>query len=326
MRKKLLYIKNGKQISGPFSQAQLDRMRQKGLLTAGDVISDNRISWKSVEDFFAPPQPEESLQPEKTPLPEKSPETESADIIKLQQNNQPLPPPSLRLFEPEDDDKKIEPEKEKNLRILPDPISAAIAMCWNAPGQLAKFYLSRRLAAEKDPDKPDRSVKYFSASIVLMLIVIFAVYLALTGFVMPEFFISLGVMPLVLFMAVALLIFVENLFLAFGMKLENMVEAPLMQMQQLFIALPAFVGGLPLYALLIAGINNCPVLLTAAVILYSALILFVSLFNEAAGFWQINYHVFKFKRNVAVALIIMFALQHLAFYLIGFLLYKMIQN
>ena len=149
MRKKLFYLKNGRRLSGPFSQEQLNRMQEKGLLVPGDMISENRISWTSARDFFAP-EPEEKVEEEKI-----------EDKIEIQlYQDAPSFPDAEKDLQP-DDPPETPQEEAKKIRILPDPICSAIAMCWNASGQLANIYLSHTLAADSDPAKSVRDNKIF---------------------------------------------------------------------------------------------------------------------------------------------------------------------
>ena len=319
MVQKLFYLRNNGNITGPFTFEQLKKMQNSHLLNTQDMVSENRVSWQSIEEFL-------------TVLP-KNKKTGKKRTMELRPEEMPAPKYGISAVSADFPVKKtgseIRQRAEKESRkdkpvIIPDPVCAAIAMCWNAPKQIDNIYQMQKITTS-GKRKNDAFI-YASITAAFIVLLLFGMELALSYIFIPDYFIAMLVMPLVLATGAGLIIWLENLCLSAMTNSARLVEVPLVLMMIILTSSGIFAAGMPFLALNITGTDNLPAAVNVIVILFSVLIMIAVMFNMAAGFIRINKNSFKMKNFPAVMVIMVLLIQFILLFFAGNGFVKFIKN
>ncbi|MBQ9787675.1 MAG: hypothetical protein IJW33_05855 [Lentisphaeria bacterium] len=339
MNTRVYYIKNGRRITGPFPENQLSQMYRDGLLMSDDLISRYRVVWKSPKEFFGDDKKE--VLPLDPPVPENLPEEKEEAVSEDFRDEITLTPEDLmpRESAPEPAPKPI-PEPvplprtspiisaslPAKVTVIPDPITSAIALFWNAPGQLENLWQMEALSAAYGSEKSDKNLCFAAFTAAGCNLLWMALGTAMLLVSAPEFFRAALISGTVTLAALLILLVLENLLLASAAKLRNVLDAHLMIMFLIQIPATIFAAGMPFAGIMLAGWENCPLWVKIAVVTFSGIILTGSLINFALGFRKINRRTFHFQTPAVVMLMIFFILQTLAVYPMIYGLFTTIQK
>ena len=307
VEKRFFYIKNRQNVIGPFTPEQISGMLRKHLLSHNDLISENRIAWKTVKEVFFP-------DTEVSPEPPREPDL----LKKVEATPEPL-------------EKKIEKTaaEKKPLMILPgvislpDPVCATIALLWNSPRHLQHLYI---MLTDTDPILKKRDRTYSLLTLGALLFMVFLLFISLTFVMVPELCGKLSLMLILLFIGSNLLLFLESLLLSAAAKLPQLLELPLVILLIEVYCFGIFTAGLPVCGLFAGGISACPWYWHLPVWLTAASIVIGSIGNLACGMFYLNRRVFNFKRINMVWVVILFVFQFLALFFTGWAACRSICN
>ena len=309
MAEKFFYIKSNRKINGPFTFEQLEKMHGSSLLSAADMISENKVSWQSAEKFFAAPEKEEA----KKNLPLLKTLTINIGKVFF---------PDFKV--PKDEPPVLKEKKhtvKKDGKIVSSPLSSVIFMCWNAPRALKNLQLMREFNRQTKRDD-DTSV-YAVLGCAFLLFLLFMMFFASIVLYLPS---SLNAVWLAALLGagVYLIFFLENLSLSAIFNIEKLFDCDLLIMQMLLTSTGTFCFALPIAAAAVVGMENLPTALNVLILTFALIAAVGETVNLICGFVEVNRRSFKMKTGALSAVCSLQVIQLLLFGATAWKLFKII--
>ncbi|MBQ4328509.1 MAG: hypothetical protein IJC27_02160 [Lentisphaeria bacterium] len=310
MADKFYYIKSNRRTTGPFPLKQLEKMYRNGLISAADMVSENKISWQSAEKFFAEPEAAESE--EKKPSAVK---TLSLNIARV------FFPEFKVPAEEKQTAKTPPPEKSQKQKIVPEPVCSVISLVWNAPAAMKNLQLVREY--KRKSGKEDDTSLYAGISAGLLIFLLLMLLLAVTVLYLPS---KLNAVLLATLLAagVFMVFLLENLCLSAVCNVKKLLDCDLLIMQILLTSVAAFGFALPLAGAVSAGVENIPAALKVLIIFFSCAFALGEMVNMVWGFVEVNRRVFKMSSGVLASVAVMQVFQLIVIGIISWKLFKFI--